>query len=346
MNILTGTTEFFGLDIGTTAVRLVQLRGSGINKQLLKYAYVPVDPKLVLSDSKADRQKLTQIISDLVGQSQLSTNNVATNLPSLRVFSTVVDFERLSPKDMANAIHYQADALIPTPLESSKLDWAMIGDSPTDTTKVEVLITSVENQYVEQRLDMLESIGLNVIAFEPDSFALARSLISSDSQTPQMIIDMGSRATDLVIVAGGAPRLVRSIQTGSEALVRTAAQNLNIDDKQAEQFVFKFGLGKDKLEGRVYDAVIGTIDVLTSEIEKSIKFFHARYPESKLDRIVVTGATSVIPEFPVYLANKFGINIEIGNSWRNVSYGQDRQSELMAVSNHFGVAVGLAERIA
>jgi type IV pilus assembly protein PilM len=345
MNILSGTTDFFGLDIGTTAIRLVELRGSGSNKMLVKYAYVPIDPKVVLSDSKSDQQKLSQAIADLVGQARLTTTNVAVGLPSQRVFSTVVDFERLSPSDTAKAIRYQADSLIPTPMESSKLDWAVIGASPADATKVEVLITSVENIFVEQRLDMLEAIGLNVIAFEPDSFALARSLIPHDSQLPQMVIDMGSRATDLVVVAGGAPRLVRSIQTGSETLVRTGAQNLNVDDKQAEQFIFKFGLGRDKLEGRVYEAIIGTIDVLTAEIEKSIKFYQTRYPESRLDRIVVTGAASAIPEYPVYLANKFNMNIEIGNAWRNVMYSQDRQNELLAVSNHFGVAVGLAERV-
>jgi type IV pilus assembly protein PilM/plasmid segregation protein ParM len=129
-----------------------------------------------------------------------------------------------------------------------------------------------------------------------------------------------------------------------EAIMRTAMQNLNVDDKQAEQFVLKFGLGKDKLEGQVYQAIIGTVELLASEIDKSIKFFQARYPEVKMERIVVTGGASVLPEFPLYLANKFGLNVEIGNAWRNVAVSSDRQNELLAISNQFGVAVGLAER--
>jgi type IV pilus assembly protein PilM/plasmid segregation protein ParM len=80
------------------------------------------------------------------------------------------------------------------------------------------------------------------------------------------------------------------------------------------------------------------------DIDKSIKFFQTRYQGTKLDRIVMTGGASALPEFPLYIANKFGVNVEIGNSWRNVVYGMERQNELMAVSNHFGVAVGLAER--
>lgn len=159
-----------------------------------------------------------------------------------------------------------------------------------------------------------------------------------------MVLDIGEKNTDLVILMNGAPRLTRSIPTGSEALVRAAVQNLNIDDAQARQFVFKFGLAEDKLEGQVHQAIIGTVDLLISEIEKSIKFFNARYGDVKLDRVIMTGWASALPEFPLYVANKFGLNVEIGSAWRNVSYSADRQNELMSVSNHFGVAAGLAER--
>jgi Tfp pilus assembly PilM family ATPase len=62
MSLLNGVSSFFGLDIGTTAVRVVQLRGNGPVKSLVQYAYVPVDSKLVLSDSKTDQQRLSQII--------------------------------------------------------------------------------------------------------------------------------------------------------------------------------------------------------------------------------------------------------------------------------------------
>jgi len=344
MSILSGlSSNFFGLDIGTTAIRLVQLTGTGPAKTLVKYAYVPVDSKIVLSDSKADQQKILQIVTDLLAQAQVTTKDVAVGVPSTRVFTTVIDFDRLPNNELAKALKYQADSFIPTPVDQSKIDWAVIGDSPKDRTKLEILLSSVDNEYIEKRLDMLESIGLNVIAFEPDNLALARSLTVPDATQPQMILDIGNKNTDLVIVMNGAPRLTRSIPTGTEAIIRTAAQNLNVDDKQAEQFVFKFGMSKDKLEGRVYEAISGSIDLLASDIEKSIQFFQTRY-STNVARVIVTGGASSMPEFPVYVANKFGIEVEIGNAWRNISFSPDRQNELLSVSNHFGVAAGLAER--
>ncbi len=345
MSLLTGVSDFIGLDIGTSAIRVVQLRGGSGVKTLDKYAFAPVDSKLAMSDSKADQQKLIQIVRDLLEQARIGSRNVAVGLPSQRVFTTVVDIDRLDENELAKSIRYQADSLIPTPVVDSKIDWALLGDSPKDKTKVELLLTSVTNEIVESRLDMLESIGLNVIAFEPDNLALARALVAADATTPQLVLDMGSKSSDLVIVMNGAARLTRSIPTGSDAIIKAAMQNLGIDEKQAQQFVFKFGLSKDKLEGQIHQAIISTVDLLVGEIEKSIKFFQARYPQVKLDRIIVTGGASTLPEFPLYIANKFGVSVEIGNAWRNVSFPADMQNELLAVSNSFGVAVGLAERM-
>lgn len=344
MNILSGVSEFFGLDIGTTAIRVVELRTSGSAKSLLRYAYAPIDPKLVSSDSPVDQQKVAQAIRELVSQAKISTKNVAAGIPSQRVFTTVVDIDRLSESELAKTIKFQADSLIPTPLADSKIDWALIGDSPVDKTKVEVLLSSVSNGYVEQRLEMLESIGLNVIAFEPDGMALTRAVLPFNDNGAQMVLDIGNKSTDIVIVVNGMSRLTRSIATGSEAIIRSAMQNLNVDEAQAQQFVFKFGLSKEKLEGQVLQAISGTVEILTLEIEKSVKFFNSRYAGTKIDQLIVTGSASVIPEFPLFLANKMNLNVEIGNAWRNVAFPSDRQNELLAISNQFSVAVGLAER--
>lgn len=344
MSILSGVSSFFGLDIGTTAIRLVELRATGTTKTLVKYAYVPVDGKLTVSDSKGDQQKLASLIANLVEQAGVSTKNVAVGLPSSRVFTTVADMDRLPTNELGKAIQYQADSLIPTPPAESKIDWAMIGDSPKDKTKCEILLSSVPNKFIEDRLDLVESIGLNVIAFEPENLALSRALVAAGTAAPELILDIGNLGTDLIVAMGDAPRLTRFIPTGMEAIVRSAQQNLNVDDKQAQQFVNKFGVSQDKLEGQVYQAIIATIELLVAEIDKSIKFFQTRYPEAKFDHIIVTGGASTIPEFPLFLANKFGLNVEIGNAWRNVTFAADRQNELLAISNQFGVAVGLAER--
>lgn len=343
MGILSGQSDFFGLDIGTNTIRVVQLRGKD-QKTLVRYGMKPIEARISQSDAAADQQKVALAIRQLISEVGISTENVAVGVPSSKVFSAVVDIDRLSPEELAKTINFQADSLIPTPLAESKLDWALLGDSPKDSAKVEVLISSVSNDFVEKRLDMLEGIGLNVIAFEPDSLAIARALLDVTSSGATLLVDMGDMSSDLIMVLAGVPRLMRTIPIGSEAIVKAAMQNLSIDQKQAEQFVYKFGMSKDKLEGQIYNAISGSVDILIGEIEKSIKFFNTRYADIKLERIIVTGAASTLPELPLHIANKFGVTVEIGNAWRNVLFGQERQNELMTVSHQFSVAAGLAER--
>lgn len=345
MNLFSSVGDFFALDIGTTAMRVVQLRGSGSQRALMRYGSIAIDKKVSQSDSPAHQTQLLEALRKLLHDSGVSSKNVVVGIPSSKMFTTVVDFPTMHEKELAKTIQYQADQFIPTALDDSKLDWAVLGESPEDTNKQEVLLASVTKKYAETRLNTLESIGLNVIAMEPDAFALSRSLIPPQNMEAVMVLDMGANATDLIVSYKGNPRLVRSIPMGGDTLVKSAQQTLGIDEKQAMQFVYKFGMIQDKLEGQVYKALSSNIDSLASEVEKSIKFFSTRYNKTPISKIVVTGRASVLPEFPVYLVNKTNIAVEIGNSWINVSYPKSSYNDLMAVSNQYSVAVGLAERI-
>lgn len=340
---MSGAPGFFGLDIGTASIRAVQLRGNGPVKSLGAYGQIDIGASAT-SDAEIDHQRLAQLVRQLLKDSSISSSHAAVNLPSNRVFTTVIDMDKLNTVDLAKTIRYQAESFIPTPIAQSSVDFAVIGDSPKDPSKNEILLTSSPNKFIEDRIELLESIGLSVLAVEPDSMALVRSLLPPDNTGTQMVMDMGASITDQVIVVSGAPKVTRAIAMGTQAIVKSCMQNLAVDENQARQFVFKFGLSKDKLEGKVYGSVMATIETLMSEVEKSIKFFAERYPTTRIEKLVVTGGASAIPELPLYLANRLGINVEIGNAWRNVSASPNRQNELAAVANHFAVAVGLAER--
>ena len=322
---------------------MVELKGSG-KKTLDKYASAPIDKRIILSDAPADKQLLMQAVKNLIKASGITEKNVVVGIPAGKTFITVVDLPKLDGKDMKKSVGYQADQFIPMSSEEAKIDWSILGDSPLSPDKSEVMIASVANEYAESRLDLLESIGLNVIAMEPDQFALVRSLVPQDYQGAALVLDMGELATNLVAVYKGVPRLVRSIPAGGEALVKVAAQNLTIEMQQAMQFVYKFGLMKDKLEGQVLRSIQGVIDNLMEEVDKTIKFFGARYQGVKIAKVIVTGELAVLPEFPLYLVNHVQIPVEIGNAWVNVNYPSSMTNDLATVSHQYSVAVGLAER--
>lgn len=338
--------DFFALDIGATAVRVVQLSShsrSG-NWSLLRYGYAPVDIKVSGSDAPEDRRKLGEIILTALGQSGIKTRDVVVGIPSSKVFATVVDLPKMSNQELKTNVKYEAEQFIPMQISEVKIDYALLGDSPIGADKSEVLITSVANSYNEARLEMLEDLGLNVVATEPDSIALLRSTLADSTKGAALVFEMGDSSSDIVVTLDGAPRLVRSVPVGLQALIKSAMQNLNIEHNQAEQFIIKFGLATDRLEGQVVHAVEGTLDQFLTEIYKSINFFQNRYANTPVETILISGYGASIPLFSDYIRNKTNLTTALANPWQKVQISPNDKDKLAPVAAQFGVVLGLAQR--
>ncbi len=344
MSIIKGLGDFFALDIGTNAVRLVQLSGSGSSWSLQNYAYVPVDIKVSGSDSRESAHKLGEIITTAIGQSGVKTKDVVIGLPSNKTFTTVVDVPISSEADLKSAMKYQVDQYIPGNIDETKVDWALLGPSLRAQNKQEVLITSVASAYSEQRLELVEQLGYNVIAMEPDPIAMIRALVPPNNQSAILLIDMGEHSTDIAVVYNDTPRLIRSVPTGFTTFIKATTQNLNVEEAQARQFMLRFGLAPDKLDGQVYRAVETTLNIFVAEVEKSIKFFQTRYDNVAIQQVVVASFAATVPKLSDHLMSKVNIPVQAASPWQGVKMSQEAQKTLTPVANEFAVAVGLAKR--
>ena len=340
-----GVGDFFALDIGTNAVRVVQLTSAGNDSwSLSHFGYAPLDEKTSASASPEAQRKLGEIIMTAVGQSGIKTKNVVIGLPSNKTFTTVIEVPVMPDNELRSTIKYQIDQYIPMAANEAKVDWELLGASLHDPKMQEVLIASTANAYAEERLEFIEGLGLNVIAAEPSPLAMVRSLLPSGIPDGRLIIDMGEQSTDLAITFGDSPRLIRTIPTGVQALVKAAVQNLNVQEEQARQFILKFGLAPDRLEGQVYRAIESTLDGFVTEVIKSIKFFQTRYPNTPVGGILLSGFSAVVPGFGQYISTKTSIQSSIANPWQKVSVTQTDQQQLAPIAAEFAVAIGLAER--
>jgi type IV pilus assembly protein PilM len=340
-----GVGDFFALDIGTNAVRVIQLTPNGPDSwNLSHFGYAPLDEKLASSSSPESLRKLGEVIMTAVGQSGIKTKNVVIGLPSNKTFTTVIEMPTAPESELRNTIKYQIDQYIPMATNEAKVDWALLGTSLHDPKMQEVLIASTANSYAEERLEFIEGLGLNVIASEPDPLAMIRSLLPPGVPDARLIIDVGEQSTDLAITFGDAPRLVRTIPTGIRSLIKAAVQNLNVQEDQARQFILKFGLAPDRLEGQVYRAIEGTLDNFAVELVKSIKFFQTRYPNTPVGGVMLSGYASVVPGFAEYVASKTSVQATMANPWQKVRVSQSDQQQLAPIASEFATVIGLAQR--
>lgn len=345
MNLLHGVGDFFSLDIGTNSMRIVQLSGSSNHGWTLqKYAYVPISQKLAQDSSDLGRKRLGEAIMGAVNQAGIKTKNVALGLPAGKTFTSIVETETLPEKELQKTFKYEMDKYVPMSMSDAKADYVILGPSPNDPAKTEVLVSSIAKDYAESTMELIEKTGLNIIAMEPEPLAMARALAIPGAMDATMIVDFGERSTDLVIVYKDQPRLVRSIPGGFGVLVGSVAGGLNVREDQARQFILKFGLAENQVEGQVFKVLNSLLDNFASELAKSIRFFQTKYINGKVGGIVLSGYASVIPLFPEYIEAKTGVPAMKGNPWQSVRTTQDQQRALLNVANEFGVVIGLSER--
>ncbi len=343
MSLFTEEENFFGLDLGASSIKLAQLKQMHGKPSLLTYGDMELPPNLLASDSPVDQDKLAQMIRQLVEDARVSTKNVVAALPSNFSYAAVITMPKLSHEELVNAVRFQADKYIPMAIDQVKLDWVVIGPKADSEDEIEVLLVAAPISLANKYLNIMQKAGLELIALEINPIAQTRSLLTPGHE-PLMVIDFGSVATDMAIVTDQAPRLIRSANAGSRTMVRVLAQNLGLDEPQAQQFMHKFGLVQTNLEGQVYAALKPAIDTVVEEITKSINYFHESNPDLKVGKIVMTGGTAALPGLPAYLANATGIMVEIGNPWNNISYPSSLEDKLTPLALSYASALGLAMR--
>ncbi len=345
MNLLHGVGDFFSLDIGTNSMRIVQLSGSSQHGwELQKFAYVPIDAKLKADSSDLGKKRLGEAIMGAVLQAGIKTKNVALGLPAGKTFTSIVETETLPEKELRKSFKYEMDKYVPMSLSDAKADYIILGPSPNDPAKTEVLVSSAAKTYVEDIMETIEKAGLNIVAMEPEPLAMSRALVTPGAVDATMVVDFGANSTDLVIVSKDQPRLVRSVPGGFGVLVKAVATSLNVREDQSRQFILKFGLDQNQVEGQVFK-ILGThLDNFASELAKSVRFFQTKYINGKVGGIVLTGYASMIPLFSDFIEAKTNIATVNGNPWQFVRTTNEQQKILMNVANEFAVAIGLSER--
>ena len=345
MSLLHGVGDFFALDIGTNSIRMIQLSGNAEKGWTLdKFAYVPVDQKITKDDSETGKRKLGEIILGAREQAGIKTKNIAIGLPARKTYTAIIEVPNAPQRELTQTVKYEADQYVPMSVDEAKIDFAVLGISPNDAKKAEILLSSTDNAYAESVMESVEQLGLNVIAQEPEPIAMVRALALVGVQDARMIIVLGETSTDLVVMYQGSPRLVRSIPGGLLSFVRTVENSLKVRDDQARQFILKFGLAQDKLEGKVFEALKSTLEGFAMEMTKSVRFFQNRYVGAQVGGIVLSGFSGIIPFMAEYIEMQTGVATTQGNPWQYVKVTPAQQQMLLPVASEFAVAIGLAER--
>jgi len=332
--------EFFGLDIGSSNIKIIQLKKNKDKYQLIAFGSAPSTTKGLLSESESDITALAEVIKKLHKDLGIKNKDIAVALPQDQIFTRVITLPNLSNEEIESALQWEAEQYVPIPLSEVILSYEIVGKIKENSTEnVEVLLAAAPKSLVEKTIQILKIAGFNPISIEMEIMSIARSLISSDHQSV-LIADFGAKATDLAVVEGSTIVLVHSIPTAGDALTRAISLELGLEFSQSEAYKRSYGVDPEKLEGKIVTALKPILNTIINEIKKTIQFYQGK--DKPIQRIIITGGGAALPEINTVLAKEFNLEVQIGDPFSRVI----EDSLLSKIPAHertlYSVAVGLA----
>ena len=334
--------EFFGLDIGTHSIKMVQLRRKANQFQLVALGSALSTTKGLLSEAESDLINLAEAIRKLHQETKIKTKNVVAALPQDKVYTRIITVPKLSEEELDSALKWEAEQFVPIPLDEATLTHQIVGQVKEDSKeKTRVLLVAAPNRLIEKLVKVIKTAELNPVSLETEIFSMARSLVVPDS-SPAMIVDLGAAATDLAVIENDQVIFVYSIATAGEALTRAAAAGLGLEMSRAEAYKKAYGVDPKKLEGKVAQTIGPLVEKIAVEMSKAIQYYQSTGGSQKINRIILTGGTAGLPEVASLLANKLNLEIQLGDPFIRVVKDELQAKIPTSQAFLYSVAVGLA----
>jgi type IV pilus assembly protein PilM len=339
-----------GVDIGTSNIKIVQLRPQGDKFVLETYGLVNVAYQLSSKDSGKAIAHTADMLKQLAEKSQVTTSKIVASLPNSVVFTSVIEIPQIPEDEMKSAIESEAKKYVPLPLEEVALSWVTIQEKPKvnldtnlgtinkPTNNTKILLTAVPTIVVENYLKVFELAGMEAEALEIEALAMIRSLVGDDSDT-MIVIDIGAKNTSVNLIDNGYLRLSKNLGVGGDTITTSVAQSLNISFVRAEQFKKDFGMSA---QGQQLPQIMRPIlDIIKNEAAQLVSLYESR--GDRIDKILLSGAGAKIPSLTQYLSS-LNKPVVLANPWSRVVYPEKLRPIVEPLGLNLAVATGLAMR--
>ncbi len=353
------TKSCLGIDIGTSSVKVVQLkRSEGRYKletygELQTYGYLerlndPVQTKSL----KILEGQVIEMIRRIIGEAEITTKRVAISIPVFSSFVSIIDLPPMLEKELSHALVFEAKRYIPIPLSEVRIDWKVIDKQRVDSTKVgkknlfksRVLLIAVPKEVITKHLRIARALGLKLEALELESFSYMRSLIGDD-QGAFCVLDFGARSTSFTIINKGFIQMSHSLDIAGTELTKALSHGMGVDFRRAEAYKKERGLNFKEVEAgkEARDILLTFIDKVILEVERMISSYQQK-TKVKISKLVLSGGSGNLIGLGEYLEKKLHIEVVVGDPWAKVSFPSFLGPVLKEIAPRFAVAVGLAMR--
>lgn len=355
-----------GIDIGSSSIKVVQLRKKGSQALLETYGELSLGPYAGVSVGQATnlpQDKIIQALHDLLIEKEvnITTNLAGISIPYSSSLMTVVEMPVVPQKELASMIPIEARKYIPVPISEVSLDWSVIPRDkldplpedaapvipgvpvPTKMQMQDILLVAIHNETLARYTDIATKNNLNTSFFEIEIFSTMRSVLDQ-VVAPMMIFDMGAATTKLFIVERGILRMSHTINRGSQNITSAISKSFGVEMDKAEVMKRHSGLTDTTPDGvSIANIIRLTLDFLFTEANRVILTYEKKYNKN-ISKVLLVGGGSSLKGLEPLAQKNFQTEVFGGNPFSKVITPAFLDEVLKQTGPQFAVSLGLALR--
>ena len=352
--------NFLGVDIGSSSIKVVQLKKKGGTAVLETYGELSLGPYANLEEGRATNLSLKEkgeALANLIKESNVSAKNCGVAIPSRSSLIFMMNLPNLSESQLSQIVPTEARKYIPVPISEVELDWKLIppksssgSDFSDDYAKnekteklKEVFVVAIHKDTINQQREIISSANLNLKFLEIEIFSTLRSVVGQNEMN-FAILDMGAGVTKLYIIDGGTVHDSHIINRGSQDITLNIARSLEISAGEAEELKKKIGVeGETDEEKEVSKIVSSNFEYIFAETNKAILNYQKKHNKN-IDKLIVTGGGSIIKGLKPFALTRVETEIKIADPFAKVKTPAFLDEMLKQIGPEFAVALGVAMR--
>ena len=337
-----------GLDIGSSAVKVVELKdlGKGKGYQLQSLAVEPLCPEAIVDGAIMDAGLVIEAIQKALSARKVKGADVAIALSGHSVIIKKISIPATSEDELAEVIPWEAEQYIPFDVEDVNLAYQVLKGGGGDGN-MDVLLVAAKKDKIHDYTSVVTQAGRNPVLVDVDVFALQNCFemnYDADPGEGLALVNVGASTTNVAVLKGSTSIFWRDISVGGNHYNDALRKELNVSFEQAESI--KRGQDTEGSSPERVPAILGSVnDFIGAEIQKTLDFFKNTTPGENIGRMVLAGGSSRIPNLRESLADRFGVPVEMLNPFNRVEVAKGIAPEtLEEMSPSVTIAVGLASR--
>jgi type IV pilus assembly protein PilM len=344
------TKAVVGLDIGSSAVKAVELKPSGKGFKVVAFAMEPVPPDSIVDGAIIDGAAVAEAIRRVFENKAFKTKEVAASLSGNAVIVKKISLPVMTEAELAESIYWEAEQYIPFDIQDVNLDYQILdaGTGADSKGTMEVLLVAAKKEKIADYTGVISQAGRVPIIVDVDAFALQNAYEVNYGLEPGVVVvlmNAGASAININILTGDQSTFTRDISIGGNSYTEAVQKELNLPFDSAEQV--KRGVPVDGVNPEdVMPVLHAMTENVLLEIQKTFDFFKATASSDRIDRIVVSGGASRAEGFLETLTERFDAPVELFDPFKRVAFDAKRfhVDDVNEVARTAAVAVGLGLR--